>query len=59
MGITFYSDTFNQEDFTIKSKGTPILDLWHNSDIKFKPPIYIPDNHYPLFFAEQLIARDR
>src|SRR6266496_562202 len=59
MGITFHSDTFNQQDFTIKGKGTPILDLWQNSSIKFKPPTYIPDNHYPLFFAEQLIARDR
>src|SRR5256886_1715260 len=59
LGITFHSDTFNQQDFTIKGNGTPVLDLWHNSDTKFKLPIFTPDNLYPLFFAEQLIARDR
>jgi len=59
LGITFHSDKFNQQDFTVIGKGTPIIDIWYKSLIKFKPPNFNLNIQYPLFFAEQLIARDR
>src|SRR2546430_6188412 len=50
---TLFRSKINQLDFTVKGKGTPILDIWHESPIKFKPPNFNLDTLYPLFFRSE------